>query len=151
MTIGNLASGLIGAVLGGVIVVWAEQWRWRRENRAAARLVYYEAISNRVIIESLIKNPIAGFAGRLSRSVWDSQGVRVASMLRGDSLNTVGAAYLGIDQIVSLQPLLGDQKWEEWMAGEGKTILQSTHQNFIGSERNLTLVMNAQPWWRRPL
>jgi len=52
MTIGNLLTGLIGAVvggvIGGVIVVWAEQWRWRRENRAAARLLYYEVISNRI-------------------------------------------------------------------------------------------------------
>src|SRR6266550_1500334 len=102
MTLGVLATGLIGAVAGGVIVVWAEQWRWRRENRAAARMLYYEVINNRVIIDALSKQPIAGFATRLSRGVWDAVGVRVASLVSGYQLNMIGTAYLGIEHLVSI-------------------------------------------------
>jgi len=152
VTIDNLASGLIGAVVGGAIVVWAGQWRWRRENRAAARLLYYEVLNNGTILDALIKQPIAGFAARLSRGVWDAQGVRVASIVSGFELNRLGAAYLGVENLVSMRPLLGDQKWEAWIAeGDGKSMLTTTQDNFRRSAAILSRAINKKPWWPGPV
>src|SRR5438132_2718712 len=113
MTLGLLATGLIGAVIGGVIVVWAEQWRWRRENRAAARLLFYEVLHNISWLSTLAEVPAAPLITRLSRATWDAEGVRVASLLTGRRLNLIAAAYFGLSQLTSMHAVLPAQRWED--------------------------------------
>src|SRR6059058_2366050 len=116
MTPDSLLSGLIGAVIGGalgaLIVVRAEQWRWRRENRAALRLLYYEVMANRILLEG--SNATLATLG--SKSVWQEQQVRIASSLNDSDLNKVAAAYVGFTGLLSTRSVMTSNKqWAEWM------------------------------------
>lgn len=111
MTFENLASGLIGAVIGGVIVVWAEQWRWRRENVAAARLVFFEVLANRI----MLKEPTKGvFLGNMAtKEAWDAEQVRVASLLESKELEIVAKAYRMLAITLETRASIGDAAWRD--------------------------------------
>jgi hypothetical protein len=106
MTLDNLASGLIGAVIGGLIVVLAEQWRWRRENRAAARMVLIEvnvniSYLNRVLSAAPEKRSRSDI-GMFSTSIWEAERVRAASVLDVKGQMALATAYQGASAIIRL-------------------------------------------------
>ncbi len=126
MTIDNLASGLIGAIIGGVIVVWAEQWRWRRENRAAARMVLIELNTNvtylnRVLSAAPEKRSRTDI-GMFSASIWEAERVRVGSMLDARGQMALTTAYQGASAIIRLLKALDGptpEAAEAWLRSKG--------------------------------
>lgn len=124
-----------------------QRWRWRRENRAAARLLYYEVISNRAWLTGILEHPGSeGLSTMLSHAVWDSEQVRVASQLPSRQLNRVAATYFGISNLLSTRPLVGDEKWRESLSGDGKAAVTQTLENLAGSEVILTAAMLRRSW-----
>lgn len=117
MTPDTLLTGLIGAVIGGVIVVWAEQWRWRRENVAAARLVFFEVLSSRI----MLKEPGKGvFLGNMAtKEAWDAEQVRVASLLESKELEIVAKAYRMLAITLETRASIGDAAWRASFNDEG--------------------------------
>jgi len=89
--IGGLVGGLLG-LLGGVILAVEQRLRWLRENRSAVRLLYHEVGLN---LSALRQRPFTGHAFQtLSRTVWDSQQVRIASALPPAALDRLIQPYL---------------------------------------------------------
>ena len=91
MSVANLLSGIVGAIIGAVVVVIADTLRWRRETRAAARLVYTELLSNGQAADNF--KPEGFLARFLTAQAWDAEQARVASILRPSDLVAVAYAY----------------------------------------------------------
>lgn len=86
-----MIGGVLG-LLGGVILAIEQRLRWRRENRSAIRLLYHEVGLN---VSALRQRPFTGHAFQtLSRTVWESQQVRIASALPQAALDAVIQPYL---------------------------------------------------------
>jgi len=153
MTPENLLSGLIGGLIVGVLgvagvalVVRAEDRRWRRENRGAARLLFYEVIHNIMWLDMLAKVPAAALTTRLSRTTWDAEGVRVASLIRGRQLSQLATAYFSLAAMMSMKTLLPDNEYEGWIAtGDGKRILKQTQAQFATAQTILRDVTEDKP------
>ena len=90
MTIDNLASGLLGAVigLGGAVVI---QWyRDRLDGRSAARAVYMEVMDNG---QPLVLAMQAGVYAPLTDSTWLASLARLSRLLSPGDLLTVAEFY----------------------------------------------------------
>jgi hypothetical protein len=136
MTSDNLLSGLVGGVVGGllgligaVIVTSADDRRWGRENVAAARLVFYEAMANRI----MLKEPTKGvFLGNLAiKAAWEAEQVRVASLLTQPDLEAVAAAYRMLAVMLETRASSSDAAWRASLnQAEGKDFLVRIRADF---------------------
>jgi hypothetical protein len=113
LTIDNLISGLIGAVIGAILVIAWERWVWSRENHAAARLVFSELQLNEAYLKAARDvNAIA--LNLLGTAAWDAEQVRVANILNPKDLLTVVTAYFSILQIPKVIAEMGKEAAERW-------------------------------------
>jgi uncharacterized protein YfdQ (DUF2303 family) len=128
--------------------VWAEQWRWRRGNLAAARLVYFEVIYNLTVLGTLAKVTSEALVSRLSRATWDAQGVQVASLLTGRRLNTVAAAYFRMAGLINMHAVAPTKDWVEWIEkSDGKESLGRTIDALEKAETILKSATAPTPGW----
>src|SRR6266852_5092541 len=97
----NLLSGFIGAFIGAVLVIGWERWVWRRENRAAARIVDAELMMNKGYLEVARKKDRTAIS-MLGTAAWDAEQVRVASLLNSEDLMTIVTAYESVRQLLKL-------------------------------------------------
>lgn len=119
MTLDNLLSGLIGAIIGGLIVVAAEQWRWRRENKGAARMVFTELHVNMVYLtrldDAVPEQRSITDINMVSTSVWEAERVRVAAALDIQGQMTLTTAYQGVAAILRLMRQLDSKAADNWL------------------------------------
>jgi hypothetical protein len=135
MTIDKLLSGLLGALVGALIVVRAEQWRWRRENKAAARLLYYEVIHNLAWLKPLADLPEGVADYQLSRSVWD-RSKSASVVLKSEELNLIAAAYVDMSIVLATRQGMDLAAWREWVKKEeGAKQIATTRDMFAASNR----------------
>jgi hypothetical protein len=151
MSTDNLLSGLVGGVVGGllgligaVIVTSADDRRWGRENVAAARLVFYEAMANRI----MLKEPTKGvFLGNLAtKAAWEAEQVRVASLLTQPDLEVVATAYRMLAVMLETRARITDAAWRASLdQPEGKSFLTRARADFDGAVAVLARAGELRP------
>lgn len=147
MTIDNLLSGLTGALVGALIVVVAEQWRWRRENKSGSPAALLRGHQQGLWLNAVVDSTVAALSTMFSQSVWQAEQVRVASRLRGNELNRIATAYFSLANLLSTRPLLGDDAWMKWLTSDdGKKRVTETLDSLAASETILKHAMDEQTW-----
>ena len=155
----NLLSGLIGAVIGGMIVALNDRALQRRQNRrvdqAAGRLVCLELVSNYYHVENLAAFAMDGKQDACIRlysdRAWGAEQTRIASLLAASELDTVFRAYMRPPAIFhAVEPLTTPQLVTQWLQFPATP-------KFVGDALADTksavaiLKKRAWPWWsRRP-
>lgn len=141
----NLASGLIGGVVGGLlgligalIVVAEQRLRWRKENRAAGRLVFHEIDYDLMCLKS--QDGRTKLPELPSDHVWRAEQVRIASLVSRSDLELVVTGYLKLGALMKIvQRIGGGPSLEAWYASDGKRILEDA----VGSLERAKQVMGA--------
>jgi len=101
----NLASGLIGAVIGGVLASATSLVLQRNdrlhEQHSAARLIVMELIHSQNILVASQRTKL-WIQNQLSRSFWESEGAKVSAALKPEELVIVGKPYLYVQSLESV-------------------------------------------------
>jgi hypothetical protein len=96
MDVGNLVSGLVGALLG-VVGAFVIQWReTRKDQAAAARVVFMEAAANSAAL-GIAKE--TGVYVPLATSAWTAEQGRLARALSPGDLARIATFYMRLDLI----------------------------------------------------
>jgi hypothetical protein len=116
VTIENLASGLIGALVGAVVTIAWLQWERRQRLRAAGRAVLVELARDSVVVDSLLDD-LAGVDWAMTASTYNAVLPELAALLKLADLSIVSQPYLAIEAAedirISLSPgvmLSSDQR-----------------------------------------
>ena len=135
MTFDNLASGLLGAIvgLGGAVVI---QWRLDRlDGRSAARAVYMEIDANGVPLMLAMES---GVYAPLFDATWLASLARLSRLLSPAELVTVGRFYQFVHAI---------QGRGYPVAGSGSPKLQSVARDAFMANREAAIVLEKRGWW----
>lgn len=90
----NLASGLIGAIVGAGAALYLG-WSDRDHRTAgAARAIHTEMVTNAAYLEALAGQ--GEVWGPISDALWRSQVAQIAPALSADDFRVLAGAYLGI-------------------------------------------------------
>jgi hypothetical protein len=98
MTIENLASGLLGAVIGlvgAVLIAWNDR---RQDVRAAARAAFMEVSANSAALVLAVKH---GVYAPVTTTTWSASHLLLSRGLSPADLVTVATFYMHIDAIIS--------------------------------------------------
>ena len=96
----NLTSGILGAVVGGLIAAVPAIWLASRTEISAVRLIAAELFENHLILSDLCRGSDTASV-EFSRTYWDAPRLQVAARL-GDRLEAVLYCYSGWDLTLKL-------------------------------------------------
>ena len=113
--VGNLVSGLAGAVLG-LGGAFALQWRQNRsDKKAAARATFMELASNTATLAIMHDEGL--FVPFLGATTWRDTRSKLADMLTPEEFAVLGTAYMRIEALLgawqtyqSRDPLTGEER-----------------------------------------
>ena len=138
MTVENLASGLLGAVIGliGAVLI---QWHDRREDvRAAARAVFMEVAANAAALHLSAKY---GVYAPVATTTWSASHLSLSRGLSPADLVVVATFYMHIDAMLN----------GGFVPGQADPRLQGVAGEILGRSAIAAAILEARGWrsWER--
>jgi len=103
--VSNLASGLIGALVGAAAASGTSLWLQRNDRvhrqRSGARVIVIELIHNQNILEGF-RRAGSWQPDLINRSFWETEGVNTAQALTPEELVAVGEPYLLVQALEAI-------------------------------------------------